>query len=811
MTEATALPVASLYQACDPEQFSFATTAELPLLSGMIGQQRAIEAVQFGIGIKQQGFNLFVLGPPGIGKYTMVRQYLEQQAQSLAAPPDWCYVNNFAQPHKPIMLRLPSGRGVEFKQDMERLLDDLLAAIPLAYETEEYQSRVQEVERVFKQQREQAFAEISRQADENEIAFVRTPDGFAFVARKHGKTLEPDDFNKLPEAERQHIEAVIQELRDKLGNIFLRLAQWQREMREKIWDINRDVGLLAVGHLIEDLKNKYTGHSRLHAYLDSVQQDVIGHLAEFIDHENSGSAGQMEGGLAGDFRRYQVNVLVDHSANHGAPVIYEDSPIQPKLVGRIEYQSHMGALVTDFMMIKPGALHCANGGYLILDVRKLLQQPYAWEALKRALYAREIHIESLGQAYGLISTVSVEAEPIPLDVKVVLLGERMLYYLLLEYDPDFAELFKVEADFEESMERTQQNHQLYAQMIATLVSKDELLPFDRQAVARIIEHSARVVSDAERLTTHMLHVTDLLRESDHWAREQQLGQVSAEHVDLAISRQIQRADRLRQRLLEDVARGILLLDTTGEVVGQINGLFVVDLGNYRFGHPTRITATTRLGEGEVIDIEREVELGGALHSKGVLILSAFIGSRYAADIPLSLSASLVFEQTYGGVEGDSASLAECCALLSSLAGLPITQALAVTGSVNQHGKVQAIGGVNEKIEGFFEVCKLADLTGSQGVITPQANVKHLMLKAELRQAVADKKFNVYTVHHVDEAMELLTGLEAGQADADGRFPEGTINYRVAARLADYASVRQAFAQGPVLEHEAAENDAGHEK
>jgi len=463
-------------------------------------------------------------------------------------------------------------------------------------------------------------------------------------------------------------------------------------------------------------------------------------------------------------------------------VVYEDNPTYAGLIGRVEHIAQMGALVTDFMLIKPGALHRANGGYLMLDARKVLMQPFAWEGLKRVLSAREIRIESLGQALSLVSTVSLEPEPIPLNLKVILLGEPLLYYLLSEYDPEFSELFKAAVDFGRDMPRNGDSNQLYARLIATLARRDRLLDLDRGAVARVIEYGARLVEDAEKLSVRLREITDLLREADHWAREAGRGVIGANDVQAAIDARIFRSDRIRERLQEAIQRGTLLIDTSGERVGQVNGLSIVDLGNFMFGHPSRITASVRLGRGEVLDIQREVELSGPIHSKGVLILSGFLGARYAPDRPLALSASLVFEQTYGEVEGDSASSAELYALLSALANAPIRQSFAVTGSVNQHGQIQPIGGVNEKIEGFFDVCRMRGLSGEQGVLIPATNVKHLMLRQDVIEAVRNSQFRIYPVSSIDEGIEILTGLPAGTREANGLFPDGTINQRIEIQL-----------------------------
>ncbi len=792
------LPAQQLRQRCDRAQFDFETTAELEDLNDVLGQERAVEAIRFGIGIQREGYNLFALGPSGTGKRTTIRQFLDQRAAAEPIPPDLCYVNNFEQPHKPCLLQMPPGQGGVLRKDMEQLIEELRTSIPAAFESEEYRTRKQEVEEEFKEQQEKAFGEVQKQAQEHSIALIRTPVGLAFAPLKDGQVVSPDEFQKLPEEERKKVESDIAQLQEQLQNAIAQVRQWEHEAREKVKELDREIAMFAVGHLIDELRNKYAELPDVVAYLDAVQKDLIENVDEFRQAEETPPfmGIPLPRSFIGppQFRRYQVNVLVDHSESQGAPVVYEDHPTYNNLIGYIEHIAQMGALVTDFNLIKPGALHRANGGYLILDARELLLQPYAWDALKRALRAREIRIESLAQVLSLISTVSLEPEPVPLDVKVVLVGERLLYYLLYQHDPDFGELFKVEADFNEEMARTPENNLLYARLIATIARKEGLRPFDRAAVAQVIEHSARTAGDAEKLSVHLLGITDLLREADYYADTNGNGVVTAADVQRAIAAQIRRADRLRERVQEGIQRGTILIDTSGERVGQVNGLSLIALGNYTFGHPSRITARVRMGKGEVVDIEREVALGGPIHSKWVLILAGFLGARYAADRPLTLSASLVFEQSYSSVEGDSASLAELCALLSALADVPIKQSLAVTGSIDQHGQVQPIGSVNEKIEGFFDICKARGLTGEQGVIIPAANVQHLMLKQEVIEAVEVGQFHIYPVKTVDEGLELLTGLPAGERDAKGDFPKGSVNQRVEARLIELAEKQRALAE-----------------
>lgn len=800
------LKPAMLCRHCDPASLTFETTAALEDLNQIIGQSRAIDAMQFGMGIQREGYNLFVLGPSGIGKHTLVQQFLEQEAGTKPTQDDWCYVNNFEQPYKPHALRLPPGQGQILRQEMNQLVEELQTTIPAAFDSEDYRTRKQVLLEEFKEREEKAFEELKRQATEHGFVLMKTPVGLAFAPLHDGHVLDPDQFDKLSEAEQLRIKAELVELQDQLQATIQQAPRWEREFRERLKALTREVTLRVVGQPVDELQEKYQLLPEVTEYLNAVQQDIVENVADFRPAEEASPAAALGIALPGPakdsspFRRYQVNVLVDNSATQGAPVIYEDHPTHQNLVGKVEHLvSQIGALVTDFTLIKPGALHRATGGYLVLDAHKVLLQPYAWEQLKRALRSGEICIESLQQIFGLISTVSLEPEPIPLNVKIVLVGERLLYYLLSTYDPDFVELFKVEVDFEEQMSRNPENDLLYAQLMGTLARKEGLRHFDRTAVARVIEHSARLVSDADKLSTHMQSIADLLREADYWAGQANHQIINAGDVQRAIEAQIYRADRLRQRIQEEIQRETILIDTQGEKVGQINGLSVLTLGNYAFGRPSRITARVWLGKGEVVDIEREVELGGPIHSKGVLILSGFLGGRYAPERPLSLSASLVFEQSYSGVEGDSASSAELYALLSALAETPIKQSLAVTGSVNQHGQVQAIGGVNEKIEGFFDLCQARGLTGEQGVLIPAANVKHLMLRQDVVEAVTAGQFQVYPVETIDQGIEILTGLPAGERDESGNYPAGSLNQRVEARLITLANKWRAFS-APASEH-----------
>lgn len=798
MTDVRPLPADSLRWNCDPQQLEVRSTDELTDLQEILGQVRALEAVKFGLAIRREGFNLYVLGPPGIGKQSLVRQCLAEKSVQEPTPPDWCYVNNFDDLRKPQAISVPPGRGVKFRDDVADLVDDMNTAIPAALETDEHKSRVQSVQREQIERHERVFDELAKKALSQGVQLLRTPGGFAFAPIRNHEVLSPDEFQKLSSEERAHIEETVSALQNDLQAIIEQIPKWHKEARDRLKALHREAVQMAIGHLIARIKERYTDLPQVLAYFDAVQKDILERVDEFQPSEDG--ANLVNRTTERSFDDYEINLLVDNSVTRGAPVVYDDFPSYHNLLGRVEHESHMGALLTDFTMVKPGSLHRANGGYLLLDALRLLQQPFAWEGLKRALSARCIKIESLGEMLSLISTLTLEPEPIPLDVKVVLLGDRMLYYLLYDYDPDFADLFKVAADFDEHFHRTPENCRLYARFIATLVRREKFRPLTSEAIARTIEHGVRVAADNERISLHTRTIADVLREADHWAKEEGSAMVEARHIQLAIDKQIFRADRVRQRLQEEIVRGTILVDTQGSRVAQVNGLSVLDLGTFRFGQPSRITATVRLGRGEVVNIEREVELSGAIHSKGVLILSAFLAARYSTSLPLSLSATLVFEQTYGMIDGDSASVAELCALLSALADTPVQQNLAITGSVNQHGQVQAIGGVNEKIEGFFDVCRARGLTGEQGVLIPASNVKHLMVRLDVAMAVAEGRFHVYPIETVDQAISVLTGIVAGDRGPDGAFPAGSVNQRVDARLTQFANLRIQFGR------EAAESD-----
>jgi lon-related putative ATP-dependent protease len=786
------LSLDQLYQITDPAQFKFESTNQVDELTEIIGQPRAVDAVRFGTGVQSDGYNIFALGPSGTGKRTLLTKQFQAAAHAEATPSDWCYVHNFDQDHKPRAIQLPAGMGSKFQSDMDQFGEELFTALSAAFESDEYRTRRRMVESEIEERQEAAFEELQTKASKNNFTLLRTPAGLVFAPVKDGEVIPPDEFNKLPNETRQEMEEKSQSLQKDLQVLLQQIPVWQRELRGNIRELNHELTEVAVSSILGELKSSYGDYQQVLEYLNAVQKDVVDNAFRFLETEEdrekstegTPSSSRVTRGSPADYliRRYKVNLFVDNHDLEGAPVIVDENPTYQNLIGRVEHMARLGALLTDFTLIKPGTLHKANGGYLILDARKVLIQPYAWEALKRTLETQQVRIESPGEMLGMLSTVSLEPEPIPLDVKVALLGDRMLYYLLSQSDPEFSELFKVQADFAEEVPRTAENQELYARMIATLAQRKEIKPLDREAVARVIEHCARVVGDSQRLTIQVNQIADLLIEADYFARDDGNNYIHATDVQKAIEARIYRADRIRERYQENILRETIMISTQGSKVGQINGLSVIQLGDFSFGFPTRITASIRQGKGDVIDIEREVELSGPIHSKGVMILAGFLGQRFGSETPLSLSASLVFEQSYGGVEGDSASSAELYVLLSAIADIPINQSLAVTGSVNQHGQVQAIGGVNEKIEGFFDICVERGLTGDQGVMIPTANVKHLMLNQRVRNAVAEGKFNIYAITSVDQGIELLTGIPMGEIDQDGLYPPDTISGKIQERL-----------------------------
>ncbi|MGE3774386.1 MAG: Lon protease family protein [Gammaproteobacteria bacterium] len=790
------LPAAMLRARCAEERFAFASTAELDPLAGPVGQLRALDALRFGNRVRGPGYHTFACGPAGSGRLSLVLAELGREARGRPVPDDWIYVYDFKLKQAPRALRLPAGRGGALAAAMGRLIEDLKTALPAAFGREENRRRQEDIESQFQERQQQAITALSERAAKQGVLLIGTPSGFAFAPMdEQGEAMHPAKFQKLPAEEQARLKAIIEGLQDELQATVRQFPLWFRETRERLKVLNREIAEFVVHHLVDEVKTRFPDHAEVLAWLEEIRADIVEHAPAFLAAAGPLPPGAEPAELESIFQRYAVNLFVDNGALDAAPVVHSDLPTLGNLIGRIEHRATLGTFVTDFTLLKAGALHRANGGFLVLDARQLLMQPFAWEALKRALRARVVRLDASETQLGLLTTATLDPAPIPLDVKICLIGERWLMYLLEGNDPEFRDLFKVIADFDDQVPRTPDNELAYARLCARLVRDAGTRALDRAAVCLLVEHGARLADDAERLSTAEHALADLIREADYCAGVAGVATIGAPELREAIARQRERVGRIRERLLEEVVRGNRLIATDGHAVGQINGLSVIQTDSVAFGLPTRITALTRLGDGRVIDIERETELGGAIHSKGVLILSNFLAARYALGVPLSMAASLVFEQSYGRVDGDSASLAELCALLSSLSGVPIHQRFAVTGSVNQLGEVQAIGGVNEKIEGFYDLCAARGLGGGHGVLIPRANVKHLMLREDVVAACVAGHFDVYAVAEVDEALNLLTSVDAGSRDGDGQFPAHSVNGLVEARLFEFSAQRRDYARG----------------
>jgi len=790
------LSTKDLRRVCDPASLGFETTAELPLLSEVLGQPRAVAAFAFGASIASQGFNLFALGQPGSGKTTLIREYLEHCAETQPVPPDLCYVYNFAQARQPLPLHLPAGIAVQFKNDVDAFVEELKSEIPRAFDSEEYSRHRDQVTQEMEEKRREILTKVDQRATEAGFQLLKGPGGLLLAPAAGGKLLTEQEVEQLKPEEREQLARTRERLQHEIEERLRAIRELEKGVRDALRALDTETAAYATRHLVADLRSRYHDQAAVLDYLAAVQSDVTAHADDFRKGKEE-AAPPMLAAMMPDIEkplvRYQVNVMVTNRGRKGAPVVVETNPTYHNLTGRIEQQSTWGGVITDHTMIKPGALHRANGGYLIVPARECLMNPFAWEGLKRALKDGVLRIEELGSQLSLVSTVTLDPEPIPLNAKVVLIGSPAIYYLLLAYDEDFQKLFKVKADFTTRMERVAESERGYAQFVHTITHLDETRPFDAAAVARVIEYGSRAVEDQDQLSTRFGDIADLVREAAHRAGQNSHRAVTAADVRAAEEARRYRQNLMEERLQEALVKGTLLVETVGRAVGRINGLSVLSLGDYAFGHPVRLTATIAPGRRGVVSIEREVELSGPIHGKGVLILSGYWLRQYGQVHPLSLSASLVFEQSYSMVDGDSASLAELCVLISAAAKAPLRQDIAVTGSVNQHGQVQPVGGAIAKIEGFFDLCRARGLTGTQGVLIPAANRRHIMLRDDVVEAVSTGQFHIWLADDVNTALELLTGQPAGEPDASGVFPEGTLHRAVADRLSQYAEKLRALA------------------
>ncbi|MBT4836043.1 MAG: AAA family ATPase [Methylococcales bacterium] len=777
------LALEKLNKRCNPEKMAFESTTEIAPLSRFLGQDQALESLEFGLSISQQGYNMFVMGPTGVGKHTMVRQVITEYAKNLEPPADWCYIYNFDNPRTPRSLQLPSGKGIKLRRDMEKSIQEINRQLYTAFASDDYHFRQKAIEAEQQTRLNTVLKGLDNLAEKKDIAILQTSHDYSFSPIKEGEVLSNEAVALLPVSDRDAIKNEIAELQKELEKINRKKQKWLESSRQKIQTLNQKTAKSTISPLLRKLSRKYSEFKELVQYFNDIQQDILDNLNEFLKQSNNNITDITQHPL---LKRFQVNVLNEDLQRQGAPIVYEDLPSYKNLLGRIEHMAQMGVLLSDYNLIKCGSLHNANGGYLIIDAEKLFQQPHSWNFLKRALRSQQIKIETLDQQYSWVSTVSLQPESIPLKVKIILLGTREKYCQLFHSDPDFAELFKVQVHFQQTIDRTTENEQFYLQLVSKLVSSEKMLHLDKYALARVIEYSSRLVGDSGKLSIHMSELSNLLREASHWGKQNHCELISENEIFKAIESKVLRGNFIKQHLHQSIHRGSVFIDTDSRHVGQINGLLILTTGNYTFGRPSRITATTRLGSGNVVDIEREVDLGGDLHSKGVFILSSYLGWRYARSQKLSLTASFTFEQSYGKINGDSASLAELCAILSSLSEVPIKQSFAVTGSINQLGVVQPIGGVNEKIEGFFDICKVRGLNGEHSVIIPKSNVKNLMLCQEVLDAVEQKLFHIYAVETVNDAIEILTSIDAGLANEVGDFPVNSLNYRVVEKLTMWA-------------------------
>jgi len=778
----------------EPEKVQCASTEEMRPMEEIIGQERALRALRFGLEIRESGFNVYTAGAQGTGRMTAVRSFLDELAKAKPRASDWVYVHNFENQYEPDAIALPAGRGVRFREDMKRFIEEARRALPRAFESEEYAKRRDETLKTLQGRRTDLVARINQRAQEQGFVIQMSPIGLLTIPVINGRPVPEEEFISLPEEVRAEVLRRRDALNTELRSVLRQVQDIERQGAEAVRNLNHDIALYAIGNLVAELKENYTGVPEVPAYIDAVQNDILDNLQTFLGvAEQPEVPPQFQAFIRElPFRKYDVNVVVDNADIKGAPVIVEQNPTFQTLLGKIEKEVQFGIFTTDFTMIRPGSLHMANGGYLVLSVEDLLRNPFSWDGLKTALKTGKAVIEEPGERMGFITAKTIKPEAIPLDIKVTLIGTPMLYQLLYRLDSDFKELFKVKADFDIVMERNDENAGKYADFMCNLIREENLRHLDRDAIARVIEYGSRLAEDQQKLSTRFAVIADLIREANFYAVQEGSDQIAKQHVTKAIEEKVYRSNLIQQKIEEYIQRGIFLIETEGERVGQVNGLSVIGLGDFAFGRPSKVTASIGVGREGIVDIEREAALGGPIHTKGVLIINGYLNNNYARDKPLSLSARLVFEQSYEGIEGDSASSTELYALLSALSGLPLKQYLAVTGSVNQKGEVQAIGGVNEKLEGFYEVCKAKGLNGNQGALIPASNVQNLMLKEEVVEAAKAGKFRIYPVRTIDEGIEILTGVPAGARREDGTYEEGTVNYLVDRRLGEMAETMRGF-------------------
>jgi len=776
-----------LYRNCDESMFDFHTTGDVPSLDGIIGQERALTAIDFGLNLPSMGFNIYVLGESGTGKTSAVRAFISKKAEQEEVPPDWCYVHNFGNPTEPIALSLETGRGESLQKEMAELIASLQVEIPKIFESKIYKKQHGVIMEAFQARQKELFASVEGEAGEKGFQLRPAMGGFTIVAMgSSGEPLTEEEYNAFDDETKNRLREKGKQIQEKVDDIKRVLKGEEKRTREKLRELERNAALSVLGQLIEDIRAQYPPNDTLDSYLNAVQEDILGNIDDFKPPSEETAPSPVPitkmPPREPDFSRYAVNVIVNNGGQKGAPCVFESNPTYYNLFGRMEHKVQFGAAFTDFTMIKAGTLHRANGGYLVINATDLFRNLFSYDALKRAIRNCEVKIEDVWEQYRQVPTAMGRPQPIPLDVKVILIGNPEIYYLLHNLDEEYRELFKVKADFDNRMERSEENIRKYAAFIGTKAKGENLYPFDRSGVARVVEYGSRLAEHNEKLSSKFSDISNLLRESHYWAAKDGVPVVSRAHVDKAMEEKVYRHSRIEDRLREIMNEGTLIVETSGETTGQVNGLAVLSTGDYSFGKPSRITATVYAGKGGVLNIERETKLSGKIHEKAVLILSNYLGRMYAARRPISLAASLTFEQLYGMIEGDSATCAELYALLSAISQIPVRQGIAVTGSMDQGGNVQPIGGVNEKIEGFFSLCRLRGLDGSQGVIIPERNVRNLMLRKDVVGAIEGGMFRIHAIDHVEEGIEILMGMPPGTPGPDGTFPEGTFHRLIEDRL-----------------------------
>ncbi|RPI24452.1 MAG: ATP-binding protein [Acidobacteria bacterium] len=789
------LKAPDLRYVCDPKSLGFQTTEEVEPLDQVIGQDRAVRSIDFGLSIRSFGYNIYAAGVPGTGKKSLIKSFVDRIARNQPVPPDIFYVHNFAEPDFPYALKARPGVGAQLKKDMDDFIGTLRLELPKAFQSEDYEKRKARIVEDFQRERQTSIEMVQSEARKSDMVIKGTDTQVMTVPLVNGQEVSPEAFEQLPAKVQEDIRRRQKNLSVSITNAYREIRNLQQAAQDKIRDLDRRVALSVEGHLLTELRTKYKGNKGILDYLKAVEEDILQHLAEFLQAEGEAAADPLKAAataVKSDLRgadRYRVNVLVDNSRLAGAPVVVESNPTYKNLIGTLEREARMGTLYTDFSMIRAGSVLHASGGYLILDMTDLLMSPFAWEALKRVVQNKEVKIEDVTEQYGFMATVGLRPQPVEVDLKVIVSGSSDLYHLLYVGDEDFQKIFKIKADFDVITPNSPGQIQMYARYISRTCREEGLKHFDRQAVAALIEHSARMVSDKRRLTLRFSDVADLIRESSYWASQNGNRLVRKQDVEKAIQERVYRSSLQEEHIQDLINDNSIRIETSGEVIGQINGLSVYQTGSYAFGKPTRITARVSIGDQGVVNIEREAKLSGSIHDKGVLILSGYLHGRYGQKFSLALNASVCFEQSYGGVDGDSASSTELYAVLSSLSGVPLKQSIAVTGSVDQMGMIQPIGGVNEKIEGFFETCRAAGLTGDQGVMIPRQNVPNLMLKQDVIDAAKKGSFHIYAISTIDEGLQILTGRKAGAQKPDGTYPSDSIHFLVQKRLEEMVEER----------------------